>query len=142
MPWSDPRLRRSLTMGEQANSCGSISRVSSFSLCFSSLQVFHIWFCLFIRRLVLNLLLGLLHLLISMFLDWYGLCLVILALAEVLRPNFCFVQWFLNFSLSCYYKNWIWPCILYSHSARISGYKMIRHYGTLNELLTGGKIEI
>nr|KAF6341666.1 mediator complex subunit 23 [Myotis myotis] len=36
-------------MGERANSCGSISRVSSFSLCFSSLQVFHIWSFLFIK---------------------------------------------------------------------------------------------
>ena len=54
-PWSGPRRRRSLTTVGPASSSGSISRASSFSLCFSSLQVSHIWSFLFIRRWVYTL---------------------------------------------------------------------------------------
>lgn len=84
-------------MGEQANSCGNISQVSSFSLCFSSLQVFHIWCFLFIRRYVLNLLVRVTSPVNYWILDCYGHSLVILELAEVLSPNFCPVHCFYSF---------------------------------------------
>lgn len=129
-------------MGEQASSCGSISQVSSFSLCFSSLQVFHIWSFLFIRRLVLNLLL-------ESFACWWVCVRLIWTLPRDFSPGrssesfHIFAQCLCDFltSLSYHYRNWICNSF-HILQCKDQEYKRKRHCRTLNELFTSGKIDI